>query len=790
MNLNVDKWYEAVSNSNNNIGNKEMNKDKNKNKNEKMMINIDRNKIKNNSLSSPLSRSANKKMNNQTKDKLLAHALEPNSHNENKIKIENNFLKFEKLLKCSTIEEKKIKKKDLNTYGERKIVQKVSGKKMVSDFRTNFITENITSKKNTRINSKPCSKKNRNSQISFESSFGPKNVLFNGKDTSYVEFLSSVNLIRENIVKGTKAARTEIHPSTDTIGNMELHREEREGEEGVEERKSDYDSDSLSPNTHNMRNFEYSDVDISKSGISDPESLNNSIRDVLINSYNASLHDSMIDTYDVFNTVRTAESLKQRSDDTGITVSYSVPPTSIPVPVPMAATSHSHHQRNQNVAIKEYKEEQEEEGIAEREGEREKEVRRDGTKTQSESVIGTYEKSESTSTSTSTSTPISVTKTKTQMETGMGTRTGMETGRGRGRGVEEIFIKAERSSEDWIAWARQGARLPLSDSINNIINTNNLTSTATSTSMQNKSEDQYQDLGSEVGIKGNVFYQEDFLPVFSTKVIESSRNINEIEYDYVGEEKMQGTTNGHNDNKKDDEISVENESGEQINNINNNDNYNNDNNYHKKSDNKKNKLEVENNRYKVVENEDEDDLLVYDMPQYYDDYYEYNRVLDNNNTYYENPITVNDNDTTQSYNAKEYNEEDRQFETKTKTEMNIYTELDETDPYTVSSEPYNFEHGIRRTHNSSVRYEKDYDDGKDFYRAADKVRGKVKVGKHKDKEENYYSNKGIAFPSRGTRTYSRIKIKSAESSDLSDYHGPSAAILESYMKGIYKQSYN
>ena len=103
----MDKWYEAVtvSNSNNKIENKAINK--NKNIIEKMITNIDKNKVKNNSLSSPLSRSANKKMNTQTKDKLLAQALEPNSRYENKIKIENNFLKFEKLLKLSPIEKKK-----------------------------------------------------------------------------------------------------------------------------------------------------------------------------------------------------------------------------------------------------------------------------------------------------------------------------------------------------------------------------------------------------------------------------------------------------------------------------------------------------------------------------------------------------------------------------------------------------------------------------------------------------------------------------------------------------------
>ena len=774
-----------------------MNKDKNKN--EKIMTNIDKNKIKSNSLSSPLSRSATKRMNNQTEDKLLAHALEPNSQYENKIKIE-------KLLKSSTIEEKKIKKKHLIDYGERKIIHIVGGKKKKCDFPANFITENSTSKKNKRINSKPCSKKNRNSQISFESSIGPENVLFNGKDTSYVEFLSSVNLIRENIVRGTKAARTEIHPRTDTIENIELHGEvsESEGEGGVEERKSDNDSDSLSPNTHNMRNFDYSDVDINKSGISDPECLNNSIRDVLINSYNASLHDSMIDTYDIFNTVRTAEYLKYRSNETGVTVSYSVPSisTSTSIPVHMTATSHSHNLRNQNIAIGEYEEEQEG-GIVERE----KEKGSAGVRTQSPSVIGAYEKSESIQTLAPAHTSATLTKTRTQTETGMGTGigmetvtgmgtvtvtgTGIETGRGRGMGVDEGFMKAERSSEDWIAWARRGARLPLSDSVNTIINTNNLTSTSTSTSMQNKSEKEFQDPGSEVGIKGNVFYHEDFLPVFSTKVIESSRNINRIEYDNVSGGKIQGTiNNNYNDNNdtNDDKINEKNEKREQINKMsvnNNNDNnhyYDNNKKIDKKND------EVENNRHKEVENEDEDDLLVYDMPQYYDDYYEYNRVLDNNKTYYSDPITVNDNDTTQSYNAKEYNEEDTQF--KTKTEMNIYTELDETDPYTVSSEPYNFVHGIRKTENSSVSYAKDYEDGDEFYRVVDKVRGKVKVGKHTDKEDSYSSNKGIAFPLRGTRTDSRIKIKNTESSDLSDYHGPSAAILESYMKDIYEQSSN
>ena len=840
----MDKWYQAVavSNSNNKIENKEINK----NENEKIKTNIDKNKIKNNSLSSPLSRCANKKMNNQTKDKLLAQVLlQPNNRHVNEIKIENNFLKFEKLLKCSKIQEKKTKKKDFINYGERIIVQNVSGKRKKSDFPTNFITENSVSKKNTKINSKPCSKKNRNNQISFEGSFGPENVLFNGKDTSYVDFLSSVNLIRENIVKGTKAARTEGHPSTDIIGNMKSRREESEDESeyvgedkgGVEDRKSDYDSDSLSPYTHNTRNFDHSDADnINKSGISDPESLNNSIRDVLVNSYNASLHDSMIDTYDVFNTVRTAESLKHRSKNTaGVTVSYLVPPvstsTSIPIPLTAASHNHSHNQRNQDMAIEEEnnnvdgdeeeEEEEEEEGIIERE--REIVIGRAGTKTQSESVIGAYEKPDSKGEAKPSLTSVTETKTKTQMETvtgmgtgtvtkigiGMGTGRGMGSGMGRGEEEEEGLLNAERSAEDWIAWARRGARLPLSDSVNNITNTNNLTSTATS--MPNKSENEFQDLGSKVEIRGNVFYHEDFLPVFSTKVIESSRNVDDIEYDYVDEEKMQETTNDNDDNRNEKEFRHKNEIKEQINEIcdNDNNNYHYDNN--KKSDDRHNKFEVESDRYKEVgieneiendnkeenEEEDEDDLLVYDMPQCYDDYYEYNRVLDNNNnnnnnnnqTYYLDPITLNDNDVTQSYNAKEFSE-DTKFENKTITEMNIYTELDETGPYAMSSEPYNFLHGIRKNRNSSISYAKDDNDEKDFYHVVDKVRGKVKVGKYNDKEESYYLSKGIAFPSRGTRTNSRIKIKSAESSDLSDYHGPSAAILQSYMEDIYKQSSN
>lgn len=701
--LNVDKWLEAVNESKNKIEIKNKTAGK---------MNIERKRIKHNSLSSPLSRGANAKMNNQTKNKLLAHDLGPDSLSENKKKIENNFLQFEKLLKCSTIEEKRIKKKDLTTYGEKKIVRTVSNKKRCNDFPTHFITEinpamNIFTR--TKTNSKPRSKTNRKYQISFECSAGSENVLLNGRDTSYEEFRNSVNLLRENIVKGTKAARTDTRHRTDTTGNMLLTREGQLGEgRGDEERKNDNDAESHSAS---QRSFAYmdADIDLTRSGISGPESVNYSLRDMLVDSYNTSLHDSMIDTYDAYSSVRTAESSNfKKSNNAGVTMSYLVPPTSTSTSFPITTSSQVRIHTDEG-----------------RDGEAEEESNKEGG---GESVSNTQ----------------SITVSSTKTETGKGVAGGM--------GVKERYGKAERSPADWMAWARRGSRMPLSESIAEIISTN------TYLKAHPKGENTPDDSGSKAGIQDHVSYHEDFLPVFSTKVIDFNNIIYQTECDDIDKEKEVPQAN---ENKCDGEDDA-----------------------HEKDDFRTKEYEYEEGENRDNDNkndEDEDDMLVYDMPQYYDDYYASSRVMENN-TDYLNSFSLRNDNTAQLLNPKEYNQE-TPFETV--TEMNIYTESDERDPYAMSSEPYKFLHGIRNKDVSSSSHENYNYEREDSNRVAGKAEGKVV---HRGREESYLLNKGIAFPLRGPGTDSGTGIGNAESSDLSGYRGPSAAILESYMKDVYRQS--
>ena len=718
--LNVDKWLEGVSESKNKIEIKDKTTSK---------IKSEKKKIKHNSLSSPLSRGASARMNIQTKNKLLAHGFGPDSLLENKKKIENNFLQFEKLLKCSTIEEKRTKKKNLTSYGEKKIIRKVSNKKQCDDFPSDFISEinpamNIFM--NTKMNSKPRSKKNRNSQISFECSAVSENVLFNGRDTSYEEFRNSVNLLRENIVKGTKAARTNAGHCTDTTGYIDLTREGELGEgKGVKERKSDCDGESHSASS--QRSFSHSDMDTdmdltrSRGGISGPESVSYSLRDMLVDSYNTSLHDSMIDTYDAYSSVCTADSLNFKKDNhAGVTMSYLVPPSSTFSSNPITMSNQVRiHSDEGSYRDGEAEEEEEEDSKREGGGER---------------VCNTQSKA------------ISSTKTETGRGAGMG------------MGVKERYGKAERSPADWMAWARQGSRMPLSESIAEIISTN------TYLKAHPKGENDPEDSGPKAGIQETVSYHEDFLPVFSTKVIDSYNIRNQTECDDVDkEEKVRQTITDNKDENDGDGDAFEDdysrtkeykyEEGEKDNRDNDNDNNN---------------------------DEDEDDMLVYDMPQYYDDYYASSRVVERN-TDYLNSISLRIDSTAQLLNPKEYNQE-TSFETV--TEMNIYTESDERDPY-ATSEPYKFLHGIRNNDASSSSNENDNYEGEDSYRFAGTAEGKVV---HRGREESYLLNKGIAFPLRGPRTDSGTGIGNAELSDLSGYRGPSAAILESYMKDVHRQS--
>jgi hypothetical protein len=703
--LNVHKWLEAVSESKNKIEikNKTMSK-----------MNVERKKITHNSLSSPLSKGASARINIQTKNRLLAHGLGPDSLLENKKKIENNFLQFEKLLKCSTIEEKRKKKKDLTSYGEKKIIRKVSSKKQCDDFPSDFISEinptmNIFT--NTRMNSKPRSKKNRRSEISFECSPVSENVLFNGRDTSYEEFRNSVNLLRENIVKGTKAARTDTGHRTDTTGYMDLTGEGELGEgKGVEERKNDYDGESHS--APSQRSFSHSDTDMdltrSRGGISGPESVNYSLRDILVDSYNTSLHDSMIDTYDAYSSVCTAESLNfRKNNNAGVTMSYLVPPTSTFTSIPVTMSNQVRIHSDEG-SYRDGEAEEEEESNREGGGER---------------VCNTQSKT------------VSSSKTET----------------GKGMGVKERYGKAERSPADWMAWARRGSRMPLSESIAEIISTN------TYLKAHPKGENDPDDSGSKAGIQDTVSYHEDFLPVFSTKVIDFQNTITQTECDDIDkEEEVRQAIIANKDENKDDG-----EEGEQ-------DAFEDD------------KYEEEEEGENHDNDEDEDDMLVYDMPQYYDDYYASSRVMENN-TDYLNSFSLRNDNTAQLLNPKEYNQE-TPFETV--TEMNIYTESDERDPY-ATSEPYKFLHGIRNKDVSSSGNENENYEGEDSYRAAGKAEGKVV---HRGREESHLLNKGIAFPLRGPRTDSGAGIGNAELSDLSGYRGPSAAILESYMKDVYRQS--
>ena len=715
--LNVDKWLEAVSESKNKIEikNKTMSK-----------MNIERKKIKHDSLSSPLSRGASAKMNIQTKNKLLAHGLGSDSLLENKKKIGNNFLQFEKLLKCSTIEEKRTKKKDLTSYGEKKIIRKVSNKKQFNDFTSDFISEinptmNIFT--NTKMNSKSRSKKNRSSQISLGRSAGSENVHFNGRDTSYEEFRNSVNLLRDNIVKGTKAARTDTGHRTDTTGYMDLTREGEVGEgKGVEERKSDCDGESHS--APSQRSFSHSDTDMdlnrSRGGISGPESVNYSLRDMLMDSYNTSLHDSMIDTYDAYSSVCTAESLNFKNSHAGVTMSYLVPPSSTFTSIPITM-SNQVRIRSEEGSYRDVEAEAEEVSNRERGGER-------VSNTQSKTV------------------------SSTETETGKGP--------GAGIGVKERYGKAERSPADWMAWARRGSRMPLSESIAEIVSTN------TYLKAHPKGENDPEDSGSKAEIQDTVSYHEDFLPVFSTKVIDSHHTINQTECDNIDEEEEEEVRQAIIANK--DENDGEEDALE-------------DDNFKTKED-KYEKEEEEEKEEKNHDNDnDEDDMLVYDMPQYYDDYYASSRVMENNIDYL-NSFSLRNDNTAQLLNPKEYNQE-TPFETV--TEMNIYTESDERDPYAMSSEPYKFLHGIRNKDVSSSGNENENYEGDDSYRIAGKAEGKVV---HRGREESYLLNKGIAFPLRGPRTDSETEIGNAELSDLSGYRGPSAAIPESYMKGVRRQS--
>ena len=706
--FNVDKWLEAVSESKNKI------EIKNKTASN---INIERNRIKH-SLSSPLSRGASSKMNTQTKNKLLAHDLGPDSITENKKKIENNFFQLEKLLKCSTIEEKRSKKKDLTSYGEKKIARKVSSKKRCNDFPTRFIAEinpamNIFTR--TKMNSKPRSKTDRSGQISLECSAGSENILFNGRDTSYEEFRNSVNLLRENIVKGTKAARTGTRNRTDTTGNMLLTTEGELGEgKGDEERKNDNDGESHC--AVSQRGFTCMDtgMDLTRSGISGPEFVNYSLRDMLVDSYNTSLHDSMIDTYDAYSSACAAESSNfKKNNHAGVTMSYLVPPTSTFTSIPTTTSSQVRIHADEG---------------SYRDGEAAEESNRGGG---GDSVSNTQSKA--------------VSSTKT--ETGTGVAVGM--------GVKERYGKEERSPADWMAWARRGSRMPLSESIAEIISTN------TYLEAHPKSENTPEDSGSKAGIQDDVSYHEDFLPVFTTTVIDSNGIINQSECDDIDKEDEVRQAMIANENKDD--------GGEGA--------YENDDFRTKEYE-----YEEVENRDNVNDNdEDEDDMLVYDMPQYYDDYYASNRVTENN-TDYLNSFSLRNDNTAQLLKPKEYNQE---TPLETVPEMNIYTEPDERDPYAMSSEPYKFLHGIRNkdvssSSNENVNYERE-----ESNRVAGKAEGNVV---HRGREENYLLNKGIAFPLRGPGTDSGTGIGNAELSDLSGYLGPSAAILESYMKDVYRLS--
>jgi hypothetical protein len=712
--LNVDKWLEAVSESKNKIEmkNKSMSK-----------VNVEKNKMKHNSLSSHLSRGASAKMNIQTKHKLLAHGVGPDSLLENKKKIESSFLQFEKLLKCSTIEEKRTKKKDLTSYGEKKTIRKVSNKKQCDGYPSDFISENNPAAMNiftnTKMNSKPRAKKNRSSQISFECSARSENVLFNGRDTSYEEFRNSVNLLRENIVKGTKAARTDTGHRTDTAGYMDLTREGEFGEgRGVEEIKNDCDGESHSASS--QRGFSHSDTDMdltrSRGGIRGPESANNSLRDMLVDSYNSSLHDSMIDTYDAYSSVCTAESLNfNKNNNAGVTMSYLVPPTSTFTSIPLAMSNQVRIHSDEG---------------SYRDGEAEEESKREGG---GERVSNTQSKA--------------VSSTKTEAGKGAGA----------GMGVKESYGKAERSPADWMAWARRGSRMPLSESIAEIISTNTylkahpkgenesesiaeIISTNTYLKAHPKGENDPEDSGSKAGIQDTVSYHEDFLPVFSTKVIDFHNTINQTECDDIDKEEEVRQTIIVNENENDGE---EDEEGA----------YEDDN-----FRTKEYKYEEEENRDNDND-EDEDDMLVYDMPQYYDDYYASSRVMENNTDYLNSFSRRNDN-TAQLLNPKEYSQE-TPFEAV--TEMNIYTESDERDPYAMSSEPYKFLHGIRNKDFSSSSNEIENYEGEDSYRIAGKAERKVV---HRGREESNLFNKGIAFPLRGPGTDSGTRISNAELSDL------------------------